>query len=95
MWEKVLEVWGKMWERVCSECGWSEQSWKYRLKIDIDILYFFVIECKNSLLFFHNRLEFFPIFLRGKSILINQYFFLNIFFQNFSFFGIFSILSGF
>ena len=26
------------------------QSWKYRL--EIDILHFFVIECKNSLLFF-------------------------------------------
>ena len=41
--------------------------------------------------FFHYRLGLFPTFLRGKSILINRYFFfLNKFFQNFLFFVIFS-----
>ena len=45
--------------------------------------------------FFHDWLGLFPTFLRGKSILINRYFFLNKFFQKVLFFVIFSTLSGF
>ena len=64
---------------------------------NIDILYYFVIECKSFLLFFLViDWGFSLLFLRGKSILINRYFlFLNKFFQKFIFFVIFSALSGF
>ena len=44
--------------------------------------------------FFHYRLGLFPTFLRGTSILINQYFFLNKFSQKFILLVIVSTLSG-
>ena len=47
--------------------------------IDIVIRYFLVIECKNSLLFSFilSNVPFPLLFLPGKSIIINQYFFLS------------------
>ena len=41
-------------------CAPVRQGWKYRL--EIDNLYFFFIECKNSLLFFSLSIEAFPYF---------------------------------
>ena len=67
------------------------QGWKYRL--EIDILYFFVIECKNSLLFFHYRLGLFPTFIVGNRYSLIDTFFLKKFFQKI-FYVIFSTLTA-
>ena len=51
------------------------RGWKYRLKIDSDILLFLSSSAKVLYFFSHYRLRLFLLFLRGKSILSNPSFF--------------------